>query len=203
MVFLGPIDRGEGVDDAEIARVIDTNLLGPIRVVRAALPHLRRQGDGRIVQVSTAGGQTTYPSFGYYHASKWGLEGFSETLAQEVAPFGIGVTIVEPGATPTGFGPGLAQAPPMAEYAGTPAGEVRRALTEGAFPLPNDPDRVAAAMIVSRRDRAGSASASRSALDTYHDVRLVRHAPRRARPLPRGRTRRRGHNPRLTNRTST
>ena len=65
----GALRLVEEVDDAEIARVIDTNLLGPIRVVRAALPHLRRQGHGRIVQVSTAGGQTTYPSFGYYHAS--------------------------------------------------------------------------------------------------------------------------------------
>ncbi|MFF8975062.1 SDR family NAD(P)-dependent oxidoreductase [Streptomyces sp. NPDC014995] len=73
---------------------IDTNLLGSIHVIRAALPHLRAQGHGRIVQVSTAGGQTTYPNFSYYHSSKWGIEGFCETVAREIAPFGIGVTIV-------------------------------------------------------------------------------------------------------------
>jgi NAD(P)-dependent dehydrogenase (short-subunit alcohol dehydrogenase family) len=166
----GAFGSVEEVGDAEIARVIDTNLLGPIRVVRAALPHLRRQGHGRIVQVSTAGGQTTYPSFGYYHASKWGLEGFSETLAKEVAPFGIGVTIVEPGATPTGFGPGLAQAPAMPEYAATPAGDVRRALAEGAFPLPNEPDRVSAAIVVAAETEPAPLRVPLGT-DTYADVR--------------------------------
>jgi NAD(P)-dependent dehydrogenase (short-subunit alcohol dehydrogenase family) len=160
----------EEVSDAEIARAIDTNLLGPIRVVRAALPHLRRQGHGRIVQVSTAGGQTTYPSFGYYHAAKWGLEGFSETLAKEVAGFGIDVTIVQPGATPTGFGPSLAQAAPMPEYAGTPAGDVRQALADGAFPLPNDPDRVVAALIVAAETEPAPLRVPLGT-DTYDDVR--------------------------------
>jgi NAD(P)-dependent dehydrogenase (short-subunit alcohol dehydrogenase family) len=166
----GAFGSVEEVDDAEIERVVDTNLFGPIRVVRAALPHLRRQGHGRIVQVSTAGGQTTYPSFGYYHAAKWGLEGFSETLAQEVAPFGIGVTIVEPGATPTGFGTGLAQSAPMAEYATTPAGDVRRAIAEGAFPIPNDPDRVVAAMIAAAETEPAPLRVPLGT-DAYDDVR--------------------------------
>jgi NAD(P)-dependent dehydrogenase (short-subunit alcohol dehydrogenase family) len=137
----------EEASDAQIERVVDTNLLGSIRVVRAALPHLRAQGAGRILQVSTAGGQATYPNFSYYHASKWGVEGFAQTLAAEVAPLGIRVTIVEPGATPTGFGAGLDRAPVMEAYDATPAGDVRRALAAGAFPLPNDPERIAAAMI--------------------------------------------------------
>jgi NAD(P)-dependent dehydrogenase (short-subunit alcohol dehydrogenase family) len=166
----GAFGSVEEVDDEEIARVVDTNLLGPIRIVRAALPHLRRQGHGRIVQVSTAGGQTTYPSFGYYHAAKWGLEGFSETLAQEVAPLGIGVTIVQPGATPTGFGTALSQAAPMPEYAATPAGDVRRALAEGAFPIPNDPDRIAAAMIVVAETEPAPLRVPLGT-DTYDDVR--------------------------------
>ena len=97
----------EEASDEQIRHVLDTNLLGSITVIRAALPHLRARGYGRILQVSSAGGQTTYPNFGYYHASKWGIEGFCETVAQEIAPFGIGLTIVEPGATPTGFGSGL------------------------------------------------------------------------------------------------
>jgi len=160
----------EEASDEQIARVIDTNLLGSIRVVRAALPHLRTQGSGHIVQVSTAGGQTTYPNFGYYHASKWGVEGFAQTLAAEVAPFGIVTTIVEPGATPTGFGAGLDRAPVMAEYDATPAGDVRRALADGAFPLPNDPDKLAAA-IIAHVDSGSTALRLPLGSDTYEDVR--------------------------------
>jgi len=137
----------EEATDEQIETVIDTNLLGSIHVIRAALPHLRAQGRGRILQVSTSGGQTTYPNFSYYHASKWGIEGFCETIAREIAPFGIDVTIVEPGATPTGFGSALATAPIMPEYDDTPAGEVRRALAHGSFAVPNDPEKIAHAMI--------------------------------------------------------
>jgi NAD(P)-dependent dehydrogenase (short-subunit alcohol dehydrogenase family) len=156
---LGPIDvivsnAGYGVlasveeaSDEQIRQVIDTNLLGSINVIRAALPHLRAQGHGRILQVSAAGGQAAYPYFGFYIAAKWGIEGFCETAAREVAPLGIGLTIVEPGATPTGFGRAVDTAPAMPEYDATPAGEVRRALADGAFTFPNDPEKIAAAMI--------------------------------------------------------
>jgi NAD(P)-dependent dehydrogenase (short-subunit alcohol dehydrogenase family) len=160
----------EEASDEQIRRVIDTNLIGSIDVIRAALPHLRAQKRGRILQVSTAGGQTTYPNFGYYHASKWGIEGFCQTVAAEVAPFGIALTIVEPGATPTGFGNSLESAPIMPEYEDTPAGDVRRALADGAFPLPNDPAKIARAMI----DLVDSdATPLRLPLgpDTYRDVR--------------------------------
>jgi NAD(P)-dependent dehydrogenase (short-subunit alcohol dehydrogenase family) len=160
----------EEVPDADVGRVLDTNLLGPIRVVRAALPHLRRQGHGRILQISTAGGQTVYPGFGYYHAAKWGLEGFSETLAQEVAPLGIGVTIAEPGAMPTGFGAGLALSEGMDAYADTPAGAVRRAIAGGGFPLPNDPERVAAALIAAAETEPAPLRVPLGT-DTYEDVR--------------------------------
>lgn len=137
----------EEATDEQIERVVETNLLGSIHVIRAALPHLRAQGSGRILQVSTAGGQTTYPNFSYYHASKWGIEGFCETVAQEIAPFGISLTIVEPGATPTGFAGALDTAPVMAEYDATPAGDTRRALADGSFALPSDPHRIVHAMI--------------------------------------------------------
>lgn len=160
----------EEATDEQIRQVIDTNLLGSIHVVRAALPHLRAQGYGRILQVSTAGGQTTYPNFAYYHASKWGIEGFCETVAREIEPFGIGLTIVEPGATPTGFGGALATAPVMPEYDQTPAGDTRRARAHGTFQLPNDPEKIARAMI----DLAGRQEAPlRLPLgsDTYRDVR--------------------------------
>jgi NAD(P)-dependent dehydrogenase (short-subunit alcohol dehydrogenase family) len=160
----------EEASDAQIERVIDTNLVGSINVIRAALPHLRAQGHGRILQVSSAGGQTTYPNFSYYHASKWGIEGFCETVAQEVAPLGIGVTIVEPGATPTGFGAALDTAPAMHAYDATPAGDVRRAIASGDFPLDNDPDKIAAAMIASAQT---SPAPVRLPLgrDTYEHVR--------------------------------
>jgi NAD(P)-dependent dehydrogenase (short-subunit alcohol dehydrogenase family) len=137
----------EEASDEQIRRVIDTNLLGSIHVIRAALPHLRARGRGRILQVSTAGGQTTYPNFGYYHASKWGIEGFCDTIAREIAPFGITLTIVEPGATPTGFGSALDTAPLMPEYDSTPAGEIRRNIASGAFATPNDAGKIAQAMI--------------------------------------------------------
>ncbi|TDD03268.1 SDR family oxidoreductase [Nonomuraea deserti] len=160
----------EEAADEQIRQVIETNLLGSIHVIRAALPHLRAQGHGRILQVSTAGGQTAYPNFGYYHASKWGIEGFCESVAREIEPFGIGLTIVEPGATPTGFGSALATAPIMPEYDRTPAGDIRRALADGTFSLDNDPEKIARAMIdlvdsreIPLRLPLGS--------DTYRDVR--------------------------------
>lgn len=160
----------EEASDEQIRRVVDTNLLGSIHVIRAALPYLRAQGHGRILQVSTAGGQTTYPNFSYYHAAKWGIEGFCETVAQEVAPFGISVTIVEPGATPTGFGASLDTAPVMAEYEDTPAGQVRRAITSGALTLPNDPHKIAAA-IVDLVESGATPLRLPLGSDTYEDVR--------------------------------
>ncbi|MEV6636003.1 SDR family oxidoreductase [Actinoplanes sp. NPDC051470] len=160
----------EEASDEQIRRVIDTNLLGSIHVIRAALPHLRAQGHGRILQVSTAGGQTTYPNFGYYHASKWGIEGFCETAAREIAPFGIGLTIVEPGATPTGFGTALDTAEIMPEYDGTPAGGVRRALASGEFRLPNDAGKIAAAM-VDLVDSGRTPLRLPLGSDTYEDIR--------------------------------
>jgi NAD(P)-dependent dehydrogenase (short-subunit alcohol dehydrogenase family) len=160
----------EEAADEQIRRVIDTNLLGSIHVIRAVLPHLRAQGHGRILQVSTAGGQTTYPNFSYYHASKWGIEGFCETVASEIAPFGIGLTIVEPGATPTGFGSALDTAPVMSDYENTPAGEVRRAIADGAFDLPNDPQKIAQAMI-DLVDSGATPLRLPLGSDTYDDVR--------------------------------
>ncbi|MEU6061076.1 SDR family oxidoreductase [Streptomyces sp. NPDC047097] len=160
----------EEATDEQIREIVETNLLGSIHVVRAVLPLLRAQGHGRIVQISTAGGQTTYPGFGYYHAAKWGVEGFCETAAREIAPFGIGLTIVQPGATPTGFAGALVTAPEMPEYAASPAGEVRRALAAGDFPLPNDPDKIVRAVL----DLVDSGEVPlRLPLgeDTYHDVR--------------------------------
>jgi NAD(P)-dependent dehydrogenase (short-subunit alcohol dehydrogenase family) len=160
----------EEASDEQIRQVIDTNLLGSIHVVRAALPHLRAQGHGRILQVSTAGGQTTYPNFSYYHASKWGVEGFCETVAREIEPFGISLTIVEPGAAPTGFGAALATAPIMPEYDAGPAGDTRRAIADGSFPLINDPEKIVRAML-DLVDHGRTPLRLPLGPDTYRDVR--------------------------------
>ncbi len=143
----GLFGAAEEVTDAQIERQIATNLTGSIQLIRAALPHLRRQGGGRIVQVSSEGGQIAYPNFSLYHATKWGIEGFIEAVAQEVASFGIDFIIAEPGPTVTNFGAGLVHADPMAEYDNTAAGEVRQAIASGSFVLKGDAKRTAAAMI--------------------------------------------------------
>jgi NAD(P)-dependent dehydrogenase (short-subunit alcohol dehydrogenase family) len=86
----------EEVSEEQARAQIETNLFGALWVTKAALPILREQGSGHIIQVSSIGGVNAFPTVGLYHASKWGLEGFSQTLAQEVAEFGIKVTLVEP-----------------------------------------------------------------------------------------------------------
>ncbi|WP_414442075.1 SDR family oxidoreductase [Burkholderia sp. 22PA0106] len=143
----GLFGAAEEASDAQIDRQIATNLTGSIQLVRAVLPHLRRQGGGRIVQVSSEGGQIAYPGFSLYHATKWGIEGFLESVAQEVEPFGIDVLIVEPGPTRTQFGASLDRTEPMPCYDATPAGEIRRAIASGAFNEYGDAERTVDAML--------------------------------------------------------
>jgi NAD(P)-dependent dehydrogenase (short-subunit alcohol dehydrogenase family) len=87
----------EEITEAEARAQLETNLFGALWVTQAALPYLREQGSGHILQVSSIGGISAFPLVGIYHASKWALEGFSQSLAQEVAQFGIKVTLIEPG----------------------------------------------------------------------------------------------------------
>ncbi|MNK02008.1 NADP-dependent 3-hydroxy acid dehydrogenase YdfG [compost metagenome] len=146
----GVFGAGEEVSDAQIRKQIDTNLVGSMQVIRAALPHLRAQGGGRILQLSSEGGQIAYPNFGVYHASKWGIEGFVEAVAQEVAPFGIQMTLIEPGPTATGFGGALDQAEPLPAYADTPSGAIRSALfgaNAGGFSIDGDVEKMVTAII--------------------------------------------------------
>ena len=91
----------EEVTEQEARAQIETNVFGALWVTQAALPYLRAQRSGHIIQVSSIGGITAFPNVGIYHASKWALEGFSQSLAQEVAPFGVHVTLVEPGSFAT------------------------------------------------------------------------------------------------------
>jgi NAD(P)-dependent dehydrogenase (short-subunit alcohol dehydrogenase family) len=87
----------EELTEQEARDQIETNVFGALWVTQAALPYLRAQRSGHIIQVSSIGGITAFQNVGIYHASKWALEGFSQSLAQEVAPFGIHVTLIEPG----------------------------------------------------------------------------------------------------------
>lgn len=113
----GLFGAAEELDEESIYKIMDTNLTAPIMIIHDALPYLRRQGGGRIIQLSSYGGQVAFPANSMYHATKFGVEGFCESVAQEVAKFNIGVTIVEPGGARTEFRYGSAHiANLMPEY---------------------------------------------------------------------------------------
>ncbi|GAB3557225.1 SDR family NAD(P)-dependent oxidoreductase [Spirosoma fluminis] len=99
--LVGTIEEASPTD---IRALYETNVLGPVAVIQAALPLLRKQGSGHIVGVSSNLGQITLPVIGYYCSSKWAFEAIHESLAAEVKPFGINVTLIEPGAYATEFG---------------------------------------------------------------------------------------------------
>ncbi|MFO6431649.1 SDR family oxidoreductase [Erythrobacter sp. W302b] len=143
----GVLGAAEEASDEQVHDIIHTNLVGSIALIRAALPHMRAQGGGRILQLSSEGGQIAYPGFSLYHATKWGIEGFVEAVAQKVDPFGIKFTLVQPGPTGTGFAAGLVRPAPMRVYDSTPAGEVRRGITSGAFAITGDAAKVVDRMI--------------------------------------------------------
>ena len=157
----GLFGAAEELTDVQVAQIIATNLTGSVQLIRAALPHLRAQGGGRIIQMSTYGGQVAFPGNSMYHATKWGIEGFAESVAQEVAPFGIGVTIVEPGGARTEFRYGSAQvADPLPAYDGTRRMPSRGCSTPpaGSPPAtpPGSPPRSSPARTPSRRRCASS-----------------------------------------------
>lgn len=142
----GLFGAAEELTDEQVDKQIGINLVGSIQLIRSVLPHLREQGGGRILQMSSEGGQIAYPNFSLYHASKWGIEGFVESVAQEVAGFGIEFVIAESGPTDTNFAANLAHAEPLAAYEGTPADMVRRALDDGSFAITGDAERTVSAM---------------------------------------------------------
>jgi NAD(P)-dependent dehydrogenase (short-subunit alcohol dehydrogenase family) len=93
----------EAMSDEVIAEQFNTNVFGLMRMTRAIIPYFRAQSSGRIIQIASMGGRITFPLYSIYHSSKWAVEGFSESLQYELAPFGIQVKIVEPGAIKTEF----------------------------------------------------------------------------------------------------
>jgi NAD(P)-dependent dehydrogenase (short-subunit alcohol dehydrogenase family) len=143
--YLAAVEEG---DDAEVRALFDTNVFGLAEVTKAVLPGLRARRSGHIVNVSSLGGLAGFGATGYYHATKFAVEGLSESLAAEVAPLGIGVTIVEPGAFRTNWsGPSMKQSPiRIGDYAET-AGKRREATLATHGSQPGDPARAAAAIV--------------------------------------------------------
>jgi NAD(P)-dependent dehydrogenase (short-subunit alcohol dehydrogenase family) len=145
----GLFGAAEEPTDEQIKHQFDTNVFGAMQLIRAVLPYLRAQGGGRILQLSSMGGQVAFPGLGYYHATKWAMEGFCESLSGEVAPFNIGVTLVEPGGARTDFGGRSAvMGPANPAYANTPAGMLRARIESNApAAAKGDPVKMALAMI--------------------------------------------------------
>jgi NAD(P)-dependent dehydrogenase (short-subunit alcohol dehydrogenase family) len=134
----------EEISEQEARAQIETNLFGALWVTQAALPFLRQRGSGHIVQVSSIGGISAFPSVGIYHASKWALEGISQALAQEVKEFGINVTLVEPGGFSTDWsGPSAKRSDPNPVYDGLR----ERQQQWRASNVPGDPTASAAAIM--------------------------------------------------------
>jgi NAD(P)-dependent dehydrogenase (short-subunit alcohol dehydrogenase family) len=146
----GLFGAAEELSDAQIDQIVATNLVGSIQLIRAVLPRMRAQGGGRIIQISSYGGQVAFAGNSLYHATKWGIEGFVESVTQEVAPFGIGMTIVEPGGARTEFRYASAQvATSMPVYDATPAHAFLKMLDPKNGLAPGDPARMAARIIES------------------------------------------------------
>jgi len=114
----GLLGAVEELTESQLRDQLETNLFGAVWVIQAALPHLREQGGGQLIQISSVAGLVGMPLGGGYCASKWALEGLSEALAQEVAGFGIKVTVVEPGGYATEGAAGAVHAEPNPRYAG-------------------------------------------------------------------------------------
>jgi NAD(P)-dependent dehydrogenase (short-subunit alcohol dehydrogenase family) len=137
----------EETTDQELRYLFELHFFGPAALTRAVLPHMRRQGGGAVVQLSSVGGQVTAPGFGAYSATKFALEGLTETLSQEV-DFGVRFLIVEPGAFRTGlFTSGSAYlSTAMPEYTAT-VGPTRTYVSNGDGSQPGDPAKAAAAIL--------------------------------------------------------
>ncbi|MFD5317125.1 oxidoreductase [Streptomyces sp. NPDC127098] len=143
----GQVGAVEETTDRELRDLMDLHFHGPAALTRAVLPGMRKQKSGAIVQISSFGGQVAYPGFSAYCATKFALEGLSEALAAEVAPHGIKVMIVEPGAFRTKFsGGGLHQSAELPAYAET-VGQTRQFITGIDGTQPGDPARAATAIV--------------------------------------------------------
>jgi NAD(P)-dependent dehydrogenase (short-subunit alcohol dehydrogenase family) len=143
----GLVGAVEETTERELRDLMDLHFFGPAALIRAVLPHMRAQGTGAIVNLTSMGGRFSFPGVGAYSATKFALEGLSEALAPEVAPFGIKVLIAEPGAFRTGFAGGaLQQSPALPAYTDI-TGPVRADLPATDRNQPGDPAKAAAALL--------------------------------------------------------
>jgi NAD(P)-dependent dehydrogenase (short-subunit alcohol dehydrogenase family) len=133
----------EELSEADVRAQLETNFFGALWITQAALPILRAQGSGHLLQVTSLGGITAFPGIGAYHASKWALEGLSQSLAQEVAGFGVKVTMIEPGGYATDWlGPSSARSVENEAY-----NRVRAAQRDEWADAPGDPAATRAAIL--------------------------------------------------------
>lgn len=143
--YLAAIEEG---DDAEVRAMFETNVFGLVDAIKAVLPAMRAQGSGLIVNVSSIGGLTSFAATGYYHGTKYAVEGISESLALEVKPLGIDVLIVEPGPFRTNWaGPSIKQSATTIDAYDATAGERRRQTAARSGNQAGDPVRAAQAII--------------------------------------------------------
>ncbi|WP_027494912.1 SDR family oxidoreductase [Rhodococcus sp. JG-3] len=136
----------EELSEEDARAQIETNVFGALWVTQAALPFMREQGSGHILQVSSIGGISAFPNVGAYHASKWALEGFSQALAQEVEDFGIHVTLIEPGGFSTDWsGPSAKKSTDIAAY--DPIRDKAAKLRSARQATPGDPSATRSALL--------------------------------------------------------
>jgi NAD(P)-dependent dehydrogenase (short-subunit alcohol dehydrogenase family) len=144
----GLVGALEETTPEQVRALVEINVFGVLAMTRAVLPGMRERGGGHLVQLSSVGGVVANPGHACYAMTKFALEGVSEGLAAELAPFGIRVTIVEPGPFRTASaGRSMVRSTPLAAYAGTPAADLRAALAEQDGRQPGDPARAAAAVL--------------------------------------------------------
>lgn len=148
----GHIGSVEDTSEAELRKLMELIFFGPTNLVRAVLPHMRKQRSGAIVQVSSQAGQMSVPGMSAYSAGKFALEGLSLSLAQEVAPLGIKVLIAQPGAMRTNFaaGPAISESRRAPDYDAT-VGALRHHVDEVAGHERGDPVKIAAAILEALR----------------------------------------------------
>jgi NAD(P)-dependent dehydrogenase (short-subunit alcohol dehydrogenase family) len=139
----GVFGAAEDLTNDQVEQMIATNLTAAIHLACLVIPYLRRQGGGRLLQLSSMGGHIAFPAFSLYHATKWGIEGFYEALAQEVEPFGIQTILVEPGMIRTSFYEAATRVPVSEPYQGGPADRTPIPLDQ----MPGSQTRVVAAII--------------------------------------------------------
>jgi NAD(P)-dependent dehydrogenase (short-subunit alcohol dehydrogenase family) len=140
------VGAAEETTDAELRDLFELHFFGPAELVRAVLPHMRARRSGAIVQLSSMGGQLSFAGFSAYSATKFALEGLSEALADEVAPLGIKILIVEPGAFRTTLFGNASASGQIEDYEAT-VGTTRHAVETGSGTQPGDPAKAAAAVL--------------------------------------------------------